>query len=60
MTENQKQILTIAYELETMSNVLKTNLKRLHNTGLGIQSQDVERCVLLHEKAVALQGLAKE
>ena len=59
MTENQKQILTIAYELETMSNVLKTNLKRLHNTGLMVQAQDVERCVLLHEKAVGLQGLVK-
>lgn len=59
MKEKQRGLMAIAYELETMSNVLKTNLSRNYINGVGVQSQDVGRVTELHNKAVRLQELAE-
>ena len=59
MTDNQKEILSISYDIEAMSNVLKTNLKRGYDKAHIVQAQDVERVVSLHENAVRLQELAE-
>lgn len=59
MSEKQTELLTIAYDLMTMSNVLKTNLKRSYECGGGVQAQDVARVVALHENAVKIQELAE-
>lgn len=59
MTEKQKALLSEAYELEAMSNVLKTNLTRAFDNGQGVQAQDVARCTMLHNKAVRLQEMAE-
>lgn len=60
MTENQKELLSISYDLATMSNMLITNLIRSYKDGPGIQSHDVARVTELHNKAVRLQELAKD
>lgn len=59
MTEKQKELMAIAYELETMSNVLKTNLLRGYDRAHIVQAHDVDRVVQLHETAVRLQEIAE-
>ena len=59
MNEKQKALLSEAYDMEAMSNVLKTNLQRGYDSGKGVQAQDVARCTQLHNKAVRLQELAE-
>ena len=59
MTEKQKELLSEAYDLEAMSNVLKTNLSRAYRNGDGVHAQDVARCTEMHVRAVRLQELAE-